>query len=421
MSDVAGEHSSSRRDRLHVLAVAGAYPKLSETFVHRQVEALRHAGHRVTVIAGKPAAGEMPLDDPLPAGLRVLHLPARPAGVVRRRAQAVWTVLRSFRRGPRATWRVLTRRSLTWHERWLTLQTLLLVRELPDLDVAHAHFGPYGARQMEVFAALGRPVPVVTAFHGIDITLPLVEQGPDVYDRLFRHGARFLPISDYWRQRLIELGAPPERTLVHRMGVPLDELVVCARSPSDELRVLSIGRLVEKKGFDDGLAAIDRARHDGSSARWTIVGDGPERDRLARLAQELGVEEYVTFLGAVPHDQTLELLATHDVLLCPSRTATDGDQEGIPVVLMEAMATGMPVVATRHSGIPELVEHGRSGLLADERDTVGLARSLAQLEAEPSERQRLGLEGRRKVERHFASVALDRALEQILIDVADAG
>jgi colanic acid/amylovoran biosynthesis glycosyltransferase len=393
-----------------VLALAGAYPKLSETFVRRQVEALAAAGHRVTVLAEQRSD---PTDRslPVPPGVRVRHLPPRPPHRGLRRAQAAWTSLRAFVREPRATIRIL-RSPSTPHERWLTLSTLLAVLDLRgDIDVVHAHFGWFGARIVDVRRALAWQVPVATAFHGIDITVHLRRAGVHVYDRLLADGELFLPVSEHWRQRLLSLGASADRVEVHHMGVDVGTLVYAPGTTATELRVISIGRLVEKKGFDDGLAAVAVARRRGAALSWTVVGDGPLEGHLRARCRELDLDEHVRFVGAMTHEEALTLLAAHDVILCPSRTATDGDQEGIPVVLMEAMAVGTVAVATRHSGIPELVEHDRTGLLADEGDATELGRHLTTLARDPDRGTRFACAGRRHVEEAFDGRSLDVALE----------
>jgi colanic acid/amylovoran biosynthesis glycosyltransferase len=184
--------------------------------------------------------------------------------------------------------------------------------------------------------------------------------------------------------------------------------------------VLTIGRLVEKKGVADGLRAIAWARRRGVELRYTVIGDGPLRGRLEALAGELGIDDAVRFVGWQVQDAIVEALYGHDVLLAPSVTAQDGDQEGIPVTLMEAMATGMPVVSTRHSGIPELVEHGCSGLLADEGDYAALADALIRLSDSPELARSMARAARLRVAAVHDAAALDDQLDRHLRSLAAA-
>ena len=153
-----------------------------------------------------------------------------------------------------------------------------------------------------------------------------------------------------------------------------------------------MGRLVEKKGFADAIDAVARLRGEGRDVRLDILGDGPLRADLERRAGE-----GVRLLGAASSDAVLAALHAADIALAPSVTAADGDQDGPVNTLKEAMATGLPVVATRHGGIPELVEDGVSGLLVPERDPEALARAIARLMDAPGDWPRLGAAGRRKV------------------------
>jgi len=164
----------------------------------------------------------------------------------------------------------------------------------------------------------------------------------------------------------------------------------------------------------DGLRAVAAARRRGIELRYTVIGDGPLRGRLEALAGELGIEDSVSFLGWRLQDAIVEALYDHDVLLAPSITAPDGDQEGIPITLMEAMATGMPVVTTRHSGIPELVEDGVSGLLADEGDYAALADALKRISDSPELARSIGRAARLRVSEIHDADALDEQLDRRL-------
>lgn len=262
---------------------------------------------------------------------------------------------------------------------------------LRDRGVAlmHAHFGP-GAIEIEpVVAPLG--IPFVVTFHGYDVSR-LLSDPRYVRDlrRLLRT-AYGITVSEEMRQRLIAIGLPAERLRTHYIGVPLDRFPLLGRNPPAEkaargesLRLLQVSNFVEKKGHAWTLRAFAHLRAKRNDVTLVLAGDGPLRAQAEALALELGLGDTVSFPGGVHPEQVGKLMRDADVFVHHSVTAADGDMEGIPTVLMEAMATGLPVVTTRHSGIPELVEHERTGWLVAERDVAGYAAVLARALCAPA-------------------------------------
>jgi len=269
-------------------------------------------------------------------------------------------------------------------------------------DLLHCHFGPNGVRGVRLREALAARTRVVTTFHGYDLSAFRGRGMPAGYGRLFRCGDLFLPVSQHWADLLIQMGCPPELTHVHRMGVDLERFAFAERhlGPDEPLRVVSVARLVEKKGIQYGIRAVESALARGLRIEYDILGDGPLRPSLERLVSDAGIGAQVRLLGWGDRDQVAERIRRAHLFLAPSVTATDGDKEGIPVVLMEAMATGLPVLASHHSGIPELVHDGRNGLLVPEGDSDALARALIRVHDEPSQLAAWGRSGRAEVERN---------------------
>ncbi len=277
-------------------------------------------------------------------------------------------------------------------------------KEKPQRRVWLAHYGRWGR-----FACALRRLglidgAVATVFHGKDMSAYL-KRHPQAYRTLFRHGDLFLPISEAWRAKLIALGAPEGRTLVHRMGVDTARFVETPRTlhAGEPVRFIGVGRMVEKKGFDDALRAFAdyRANPAAPPATLTLIGDGELREYLENFATSFGFGSTVRFAGLLPHAEVKRELEAAHIFVLPSKTAASGDMEGIPVALMEAMAQAMPVLATRHSGIPELVEHEVSGLLCDEGDWRALARNMAALANGPERWPALGAAAAAKVRADF--------------------
>jgi len=165
-------------------------------------------------------------------------------------------------------------------------------------------------------------------------------------------------------------------------------------------RFVTVGRLVPKKGLDDVLRALIRLEGDFC---FDVYGEGPERGRLEALSESLGLERKVVFHGAVTQDELVPALRAGGVFLCGSREMEDGNRDGIPNAVMEAMAVALPVVGTKVSGIPELVLDGVTGLLVEQRDSEAFATALERLVADPNEAERMGDAGRRRVEEEFDS------------------
>jgi len=241
------------------------------------------------------------------------------------------------------------------------------------------------------------------AFRGADTTKYVARRGPRVYARTFREARLLLPVCEFLARRIVRLGAPAERVVVHPTGIDLRRWPYRERHPAvpGGLRLVSVGRLVEKKGVAQVLAALRLLVDGGVRAEYRVFGDGPLRERLSALAADLGIADRVRFEGRQGQEAVREGLAAADILVAASVTAADGDEEGIPNVLKEAMASGMPVVGTRHAGIPELVEDGVSGWLVPERDEAALAAALARLAGEPERWAAMGRAGRAKIEREY--------------------
>ena len=399
---------------LRIAIFAYEFPALSETFVLRHITSLIERGHDVTVLSTAPRAE--PAQHPsiarfdLRRRTQYLAMPTSRLARVRGLPEAFehgWTC------GRAAPLRALN--VLRYGREALSLRLLHWAATLApggEFDVVHCHFGTVGrlgAYLREIGALRGR---LVTTFHGVDLSAAL-RGDPSLYEHLLRHGDLFLPISDVWRRKLLSLGCSPDRTFVHRMGVEPGRFAFRARQPAADrpIKLLTVGRLIEKKGVEYGLRAVASLVRQGVRIDYTIAGDGLLRQHLEQLASALEIGSSVRFLGWQNEEQVNTLMAEHDMLLAPSVTDSTGDQEGIPVTIMEAMASGMPVVSTWHSGIPELVEHGVAGFLAPERDVAALAESVQRI-IDGDLWAAMGHAGRRRVEADYDVRQLDDTLER---------
>jgi glycosyltransferase involved in cell wall biosynthesis len=301
---------------------------------------------------------------------------------------------------------------------------------LPELAqrrpvLIHAHFGVEAVYGMEFAERLG--VPLVTTFHGFDATLKraelLASRKPTWIHYLLkrgelaRRGALFICVSEWIRSRLLRLGFPAERTRLHYIGVDTAAFEPESAAAKGPL-ILHIARLVEKKGTAyllEAFAAV-AARH--TDAQLAVIGDGPLRGSLTRRAAALGIDARVLWLGALPHAAVARWLRRAAVFCLPSCTAANGDAEGLPISLLEAAASGVPIVGTRHGGIPEAVEDGHTGFLVAERDSRALADALDALLSSESLRRRLADAARdlaaRRFDLHLQTHALEELYEAVL-------
>ncbi|MDG4771397.1 glycosyltransferase [Solwaraspora sp. WMMD792] len=321
--------------------------------------------------------------------------------------------------------------SLATHGRAATFSYLLtrrsdrMVKEISDrgVRILHAHFGVEGVYSVQTARTLG--VPLVTTLHGFDVTVTkrqlLASRKPSWInyvarrDSLFDTGVKFICVSGHIQRCAIEWGYPAERTLMLPIGV--DTEVVTPVPLPETPRIVHVARLVEKKGTADLLRAFAVVRRAVPAAELVIIGDGPLRGPLGALATELGVAETARFLGVRPHAEVLATVAQSRVLCLPSVTAANGDQEGLGMALLEAAATGRPVVGTRHGGIPEAVVDGVTGYLVPERDPAALAERLVALLGDPDLCQRLGTGGRTLVEDRFDLSRQTAKLESLYRDL----
>jgi len=408
---------------MNIAFVVTHFPALSETFVLNQVTGLIDRGHAVDIYADRPGEDSKIHPDVERYGLvaRTRYAPRMPANTLARLSKGAALAARHLGTAPGVVARALN----VFRHGGEALSLKLLYRATPFLpqrpayDAILAHFGPNGLRALalrDLGVVRGR---LVTIFHGSDMSAYLQKYGPRVYDRLFEKGDLFLPISERWKSALLELGCDARKVFVHRMGIDCARFQFRPRElkAGQPARLLSIARLVEKKGIEFAIRAAAQARHRGF--QYDIIGDGPLRPALEKLAADLGVGDRVRLLGWKQQTEVVALLDQAHLLVAPSVTGRDGDQEGIPVAMMEAMAMGLPVLSTRHSGIPELVEDGRSGFLVAERDVQALADRLDSLLSCPERWPAMGEAGRRRVESEFDIDRLNDALVETFRRVLD--
>lgn len=293
--------------------------------------------------------------------------------------------------------------------------------ENAPFDIIHCHFGGIAKR----IAPMLREIPYkgfVTSFYGHDVTRKS-QILPGTYDELIEMGDLFLPLCSSMKGNMLRLGFPDNKMICHPLGVDPGMFPFCVRmhTAGEPVQVLTIARFVEKKGLCYAIRAVARVLQESKiNIRYRIVGSGPLERNLKTLVKEIGISTHVKFMGELPQDKIAECYREADLFLLPSVTASDGDQEGTPTVLIEAQATGLPVLSTFHSGIPDIVKNGASGYLVPEHDVNALTERLVHLARHPEEWSKLGSMGRRIVEEHYDVRKLNTSLVTIyerLLDI----
>jgi colanic acid/amylovoran biosynthesis glycosyltransferase len=410
------------RDRrpLKILIVAGEFPKLSETFVLNHITGLLDLGQDVRVLHTAPGRPEQTPVDFVRYGLHERAVCVRPPAPQEQTIRALTQTARDTRSrlvgaltnrdADDEPVSALLQRSATafaeLNEKFADMYALEQIRRhAADVDIVHCHFG-HRPRMIFRYIDLGAfSPPVVCSYHGIDMSAHIQQFGKGLYDDYKARLTKALPISSFFKERLISLGFERKDIQVHRVGIDTSKFVFAdrRRQVAEPLRLVSVGRLVAKKGFEFGVRGVASALRERPElhVEYNIIGEGAEMETLQRLVAEFGLEGKVRLLGAQPHAVVTRLMASSHALVAPSVTGADGDMEGIPTVTMEAMASGLPVLSTFHSGIPEAVVDGYTGFLAPERNAEILGRYILHLFDNPDLGPLFGRQGRSHVELEF--------------------
>ncbi len=395
--------------------VLKGYPRLSETFIAQEIRALERLGLDITIYSlrhptdtrSHPVHGEIKAavhylpeylgDAPGRVGAGLGRVILRPGFW---RAAGVW--LHDLARDGSAN---RVRRFG---------QACVLAAELPDdIGRLHAHF-LHTPASVTRYAALMRGIAFSVSAHAVDIWTT-----PDWEKREKLRAAAFcVTCTEYGRDHLADLAGETGKVTLNYHGLDLERFVSGgpAREPDRDgsdaeqtVEILSVGRAVEKKGFDvllDALARLDGGLH----WRFTHIGGDAGLETLKAQASELGITGHVRFLGAQAFDQVLAAYQEADLFVLPCRIAGNGDRDGLPNVLLEAQSQGLAVISTTVSAVPELIVHNETGQLVPPEDPAALAAAIADLIRDPALRGRFGAAGSRRVREAFSQTGQIGAL-----------
>jgi colanic acid/amylovoran biosynthesis glycosyltransferase len=267
-------------------------------------------------------------------------------------------------------------------ERYWPLYKNWLYRQIKNNppDVLHAHFGPVGCHYMDIAEMLN--IPLLTSFYGYDFQrLPFEKpRYQQQYLQLFHQAAAVTTTGPYTVSLLESMGCPSEKIVPVPLGVDLNQFSNYSRTKQPgRLKLVQVATITEKKGHLDTLAALRGALITCPNLHLTFAGEQQDKTLVAKVAafiQQANLEQHVTWLPAIPHQDLPHFLSQFDVFIHPSKQTANRDNEGAPVVLVEAQACGLPVISTNHADIPTQVEHNRSGLLSPQNDPTALIPSI---------------------------------------------
>lgn len=284
-----------------------------------------------------------------------------------------------------------------------------------NVKLLHAHFGTEGVKYLKLKKNLN--LPMITTFYGFDVSMiPRIPYWKKQYVQLFHEGDLFLTEGNNMKNELIKLGCPENKIIVQHLGVDLNTFNFTPKTQPEDgaITILIAGSFREKKGIPYAIKAFTKVKENHPDIQLRILGDGAMRDQIELLIAELGISDSITLLGYQPHDVFLSEASKAHIFMLPSITAQNGDTEGgAPVAILEAQATGLPVISSYHADIPEVVVDGKSALLAPEMDVGMLAKHLEYLVEHPAVWERMGRAGRVHVEQGYDVMVQVGKLERV--------
>lgn len=405
---------TAKKSSLKIAFLLQNFPSMSERFVLRQITGLLDLGHQVDIVAEQNPGQPVIHDEVQRYDLlkRTYYLPSVPSNKWLCRLKTAGLIGLNLLRHPIDLFRVLQvnlqrRRGFNY-----VCFYYGLCCQGRRYDIAHGHFGPAGEAAVLLKKA-GLAKAAVTTFHGHDVTSYVRRYGRQVYRQLLEEGDLFTYNSEITKQRVLDLGGPPEKMVKLPMGVELDKIPFIERQmPKDRpVRILSVGRLVQMKGRKYAIQAVAQAMDQYPNLEYLIAGDGPLRQTLQRQIEICGHADKIKILGWVSDEELGRLYRSSQIFLHPSVTADDGNQEGQGVVLVEAQASGLIVIATSHGAFPETVLDGQTGYLVPEKDTEALQDCLAKVLSSSDGWPQIGRNARRHAEMNYDIDLLNSQLE----------
>ena len=363
---------------MKITYILGTWPKLSETFILNQITGLINRGHEIEILACTVPFEEETHEDVLRYDL------LRKTHYIQFKNEIAFLDVSNAKK---------------------------LITSL-DADLIHAHFAATPADlAYEIFNRM--EIPFIFTAHAYDIFI-----NPDVMRLIakFLAAKRIITVSQFNKNYLLTLLGKEfdSKISVNPCGINLSRFRYQERKEDKEVKILYVGRLVEKKGILDGIAAFQQVHKKMPLTEFRVIGNGPLFETAISMVEENNLTDSVHFLGGLTQDKVITEMEKADIFLLPSKKASNGDSEGLPVVILEAQAMGLPVVSTLHTGIPEEVRDGETGILVQEGDVMAMGECLLKLIESSELRHKMGKAGRRLIESRFTLARELNELEKIM-------
>lgn len=383
-----------------VLFILGEdFPEKIGRFILDQILGLRENGLNVKIVALRKPKNADALIKSMPEikkyGLiKQVHFLNVPRNIFKRYFKAIGLFISNIYRHPIKIFKTLNlfkyyKTALTLNQFYLAIYML---NRKNDFDILHGHFGQRGLMGA-CLKEIGIKGKLITTFYGGDISR-FVENNPYAYEELFKRGDVFLVPCEDFKSRLIKLGCDKDRIRIHYIGIDQKEFNNVKRDyvNKNKIQVLSIGRLIEKKGHEYMIRVLSNIKT--NNVKYTIVGEGELRGSLEKLVLELKLTEVVKFIGRIDVDRLIDFFKDADIFVMPNITPQDGDVDATSIVIIQAQASGLPVIATAHGGNSELISDGVSGYIVPEKDIQRLSEKLQILIGNHLLRKKMGEQGR---------------------------
>ena len=405
---------------MRIAVLVGRFPVLSESFILNQITGLITRGHSVDIYALEGSTDDTSKVHPDVDKYQLLnctyYVPKIPANHFLRLVKGIVLLSANRYKDPLVWLRSLN--VFTYGRKAASLNLLYLVIPLlgkKPYDIIHCQFGVFGIMGMALRNLGAIKGKLITSFRGFDISWYITQFGDEVYNELFDTGDFFLSNCEYFKRRLLKLGCDEKKVRVHGSGIDCNRFLFTPRCPQPDgrVRIVTTGRLIEKKGIEYSIRGVGMLAKLHHNIEYNIIGDGELKEGFQQLIAELDVSDTVKLLGWKNQQEIIEILNKSHIFIAPSVTASNGNQDAPVNTLKEAMAMGLPVIATQHGGIPELVEDGISGFLVPERDADAIAQKLSYLIEHPQLWLTMGQAGRQYVESHYNMVKLNNELVEI--------
>ena len=390
---------------MKIAFIVSQFPVISETFILSQITGLLDRGHEVDIFAdSQEICSKIHADVEKYNLLKHVYYRNMPINKFFRFLKGMGLIIANFHKKPKTLLKSLNILALGRNAATLSmLYSVIPFLDKGPYDIVHCHFGPngnLGVLLKDVGAIEGK---IIATFHGYDATSYPRICGKSIYKNLFRRIDLITVNSYFIKNKVMELGCNENKIIKLPVGLNTSEFFFKEKSfkAGDEIRILTVARLVEQKGVEYSIKAVAKILKKYPNVKYHIVGDGPLNVQLYELIKQMDIEDKVRLLGWKTQNEIRQLYSMSHIFILPSITSTKGDQEGQGLVIQEAQSMGLPIISTLLGGIPESIIEGKSGFLAPEKDIDALAERLEYLIKHHELWPEIGRVGRRYVEENF--------------------